>query len=67
MDWRIYAAGLVGLLAALVGLYLLWAARSARPSAIGPADGSKSRLQHALPQVAWRLSPSAAAKVPVST
>jgi hypothetical protein len=66
MDWRIYAAGLVGLIAALVGLYLLWAATSARPSAVGPANGSQSRLQHELPRTAWQLPP-AATKVPVST
>ena len=67
MDWRIYAAGAVGLIAALVGLYLLFAATSARPSAVAPANGSQSRVQHTLPRSAWRLPPAAAAKVPAST
>jgi hypothetical protein len=46
MDWRIYTAGVVGLIAALIGLYLLWAAASTKPSAVAPASGSQSQIQH---------------------
>jgi hypothetical protein len=49
MDWRIYGAAGIGLIAALVGLYLLWAAVSTRPSAVAPANGSQSWIQHTLP------------------
>jgi len=63
MDWRIYAAGMIGLIAALVGLYLLWMATSARPSAVVPASGSQSRVQQMLPSAAWRLPLAAKASV----
>lgn len=46
MDWRIYMAGLLGLIAAFAGLYLLWSAASTRPSAGGPAGASVSQLQN---------------------